>query len=289
MISSWKSSAVPCKPNQLMDKTHFSMKTDNGTKHMSNVLQMTVFMDNSIRRYITLSNMRTIMIYIDLLRCTGRSTEIDFCWHLTSVLLQIAVLISVGFIGCWAPYSVVCLWSILGRSTIPPEVSLLPCMFAKSSTVYNPIIYYIFSQSFKREVKQMHWLCLSSNSCHVTNSISDNNIYMVSTDIKPKVTARSSLPEIMESRTVTLGWMTFLGDMLEKNDFITQQRLCAVNCGKVCGLIMCNLTNNTRTGMWYYCITSRVVLESCVATMNERACLYELWILWKFNQLSCTI
>lgn len=121
-------------------------------------------------------------------------------------LLQIAVLISVGFIGSWAPYSVVCLWSILqDSSTIPPEVSLLPCMFAKASTLYNPIIYYIFSQSFKREVKQLPWLCLSSNSCYVPNSINDNNIYMVSTDIKPKVTARSTMPEISESKTVSLG------------------------------------------------------------------------------------
>uniref|UniRef100_A0A7N6AGV6 G-protein coupled receptors family 1 profile domain-containing protein n=1 Tax=Anabas testudineus TaxID=64144 RepID=A0A7N6AGV6_ANATE len=119
---------------------------------------------------------------------------------------RIAVLISAGFIGCWAPYGLVSLWSIVcDSSTIPPEVSLLPCMFAKSSTVYNPMIYYIFSQSFKREVKQMRAMCLGSSSYHVSNSINDNTIYMVKIkNSKPKIAARSTLQDITETKTVTL-------------------------------------------------------------------------------------
>ncbi|XP_047429092.1 opsin 8, group member b [Mugil cephalus] len=117
-------------------------------------------------------------------------------------LLVIAVLISLGFIGCWTPYGLVSLWSIFNKSSsIPPEVSLLPCMFAKSSTVYNPMIYYIFSQTFKREVKKLPWLCLHSSMCRVANSVNDNSIYMVSADIKPKVTARSTVHESIESKT----------------------------------------------------------------------------------------
>uniref|UniRef100_A0A8C6WGW0 Opsin 8, group member b n=1 Tax=Neogobius melanostomus TaxID=47308 RepID=A0A8C6WGW0_9GOBI len=72
---------------------------------------------------------------------------------------RIAVLISMGFIGSWTPYGLVSLWSIFRDSrSIPPEVSLLPCMFAKTSTVYNPLIYYFFSHTFKLEVRK---LCLS--------------------------------------------------------------------------------------------------------------------------------
>ncbi|XP_037541253.1 opsin-5-like [Nematolebias whitei] len=116
-------------------------------------------------------------------------------------LLMIAVLISAGFIGCWMPYGLVSLWSILNDSSkISPEVSLLPCMFAKSSTVYNPMIYYFFSQSFKREVKQLGWMCLGSNPCHVTSSINDNNIYMVSVNVKSKETPRETVQEITELR-----------------------------------------------------------------------------------------
>ncbi|XP_069014692.1 opsin 8, group member b [Embiotoca jacksoni] len=118
-------------------------------------------------------------------------------------MLVIAALISIGFIGCWAPYGLVSLWSIFhDSSTIPPEVSLLPCMFAKSSTVYNPMIYYIFSQSFKREIKQLLWPCSFCNPCHVSNSVNDNSIYMVSAHIKPKVAQRSIS---QDSKIVTLG------------------------------------------------------------------------------------
>lgn len=78
-------------------------------------------------------------------------------------------------------------------------------MFAKSSTVYNPVIYYIFSQSFQREVKQMRGLCLGSSSYHVSNSMNDNTVYMLKIrNSKPKSEARSTLQETTESNIVTL-------------------------------------------------------------------------------------
>ncbi|XP_078131410.1 opsin 8, group member b [Sander vitreus] len=114
-------------------------------------------------------------------------------------LLMIAVLVSLGFIVCWAPYGIVSIWSLFSdSSTIPPEVSLLPCMFAKSSTAYNPLIYYIFSPSFKREVKQLCWFCLSSDPCDVSNNINDNKMYMVSADVMSRVQALSTLQEMEE-------------------------------------------------------------------------------------------
>ncbi|XP_071779433.1 opsin 8, group member b [Centroberyx gerrardi] len=123
-------------------------------------------------------------------------------------LLIIAVLISAGFIGCWSPYGMVNLWSIYhNSSSIAPEVSLLPCMFAKSSTVYNPMIYYIFSKTFKREVKQLGWLCGGSNACHASNSINDNGIYMVSDKTRSRE-ARPAFQGSRESKTVTLSQKT---------------------------------------------------------------------------------
>ncbi|XP_022621041.1 opsin-5-like [Seriola dumerili] len=148
----------------------------------------------------------TIKLYFTYKNSMNNSSRIPNIIKLHRRLLVIAVLISVGFIGCWAPYGLISLWSIFRDSeTIPPEVSLLPCMFAKSSTVYNPLIYYIFSQSFKREVKQLQGMCSGFNACRVSNSINDNSIYMVTADIKPTIAARSTLQEIMESKTVTLG------------------------------------------------------------------------------------
>jgi len=89
------------------------------------------------------------------------SSEISPCY---SLLLQIAVLISIGFVGCWTPYGIVSLWSVYRPGdSIPPEVSMLPCLFAETSTIYNPFIYYVFSKNFKREVNQLSCLCRRSN------------------------------------------------------------------------------------------------------------------------------
>ncbi|KAM6954396.1 opsin 8, group member b [Aplochiton taeniatus] len=103
-------------------------------------------------------------------------------------LLLIAVLISAGFIVCWAPYGIVSLWSVFCSSkSIPPVVALLPCMFAKSSTVYNPFIYYGFSNTFRKEAKRLGRLCRRSNACHASEGqVTDNGngIYMICDDPK---------------------------------------------------------------------------------------------------------
>ncbi|XP_036438566.1 opsin 8, group member b [Colossoma macropomum] len=97
-------------------------------------------------------------------------------------LMMIAVLISVGFLGCWTPYGIVSLWSIYSSSaSIPPHISMLPCLFAKTSTVYNPLIYYTFSKTFKREVKQLLRLCSRPETCQASrpNNGTENSIYLV--------------------------------------------------------------------------------------------------------------
>lgn len=61
-----------------------------------------------------------------------------------------AVMISSGFLIAWTPYVVVSFWSMFHtreQGRMAPFVSLLPCLFAKSSTVYNPFIYFIFQHT----------------------------------------------------------------------------------------------------------------------------------------------
>uniref|UniRef100_A0A8C1YT63 Opsin 8, group member a n=1 Tax=Cyprinus carpio TaxID=7962 RepID=A0A8C1YT63_CYPCA len=71
------------------------------------------------------------------------------------------ILISAGFIVSWAPYVFISLWTVFhsdGKGSVAPIVSLLPCLFAKCSTVYNPFVYYVFHKSFRRELRQI-WIC----------------------------------------------------------------------------------------------------------------------------------
>ncbi|KAM9315802.1 opsin-5-like [Gastrophryne carolinensis] len=75
-------------------------------------------------------------------------------------LTLMAILVSLGFLVAWTPYAIVSFWSIFQSSaSIPPFVSLLPCLFAKSSTAFNPIIYYTFSKTFRQKVKQLKCCC----------------------------------------------------------------------------------------------------------------------------------
>nr|XP_002189866.3 opsin-5-like [Taeniopygia guttata] len=75
-------------------------------------------------------------------------------------LTLMAVLISVGFLSSWTPYAATSFWSIFNSShSLQPVVTLLPCLFAKSSTAYNPFIYYVFSKTFRCEVKRLQCCC----------------------------------------------------------------------------------------------------------------------------------
>lgn len=54
------------------------------------------------------------------------------------------MLICAGFLTAWIPYAVVSVISAFGRpDSVPLAVSLLPTLLAKSSAVYNPIIYQV--------------------------------------------------------------------------------------------------------------------------------------------------
>uniref|UniRef100_A0A3P8USR0 Opsin 8, group member a n=1 Tax=Cynoglossus semilaevis TaxID=244447 RepID=A0A3P8USR0_CYNSE len=73
-----------------------------------------------------------------------------------------AVLISVGFITAWTPYVAVSFWSMFHsqqQDRMAPLVSLLPCLFAKSSTTYNPFLYFIFRPTSRNNLLHPHSFC----------------------------------------------------------------------------------------------------------------------------------
>lgn len=65
-------------------------------------------------------------------------------WCILTVcdLFQVAMLICAGFLIAWIPYAVVSVVSAFGEpDSIPIPVSVIPTLLAKSSAMYNPIIY----------------------------------------------------------------------------------------------------------------------------------------------------
>nr|XP_015216566.1 PREDICTED: pinopsin-like isoform X2 [Lepisosteus oculatus] len=75
----------------------------------------------------------------------GRSRE-------QRILFMVLAMV-ICFLLCWLPYGIVALLATFGKSgLVTPEASIIPSLLAKSSTVFNPIIYIFLN-------KQM--LCVS--------------------------------------------------------------------------------------------------------------------------------
>lgn len=59
-------------------------------------------------------------------------------------LTKVAMLICAGFLIAWIPYAVVSVVSAFGSpDSVPIPVSVIPTLLAKSSAMYNPIIYQV--------------------------------------------------------------------------------------------------------------------------------------------------
>lgn len=65
-------------------------------------------------------------------------------WCGSTCVLQVAMLICAGFLIAWIPYAVVSVVSAFGEpDSVPISVSVIPTLLAKSSAMYNPIIYQV--------------------------------------------------------------------------------------------------------------------------------------------------
>lgn len=65
-------------------------------------------------------------------------------------------MITLLFCFSWLPYACIALLSTFGQSDlVTPYVTTLPGLFAKTSVIYNPIVYAIMNDRFRNEI-----LCL---------------------------------------------------------------------------------------------------------------------------------
>lgn len=65
--------------------------------------------------------------------------------------------ISFGFVIAWAPYAVVSFLFIFHKGDwyMAPEGFVFPALFAKSSHIYNPLIYFYFNKTFQQELRHL--------------------------------------------------------------------------------------------------------------------------------------
>lgn len=104
--------------------------------------------------------------------CRAKSYS-SHIFHFSTCALscQLSVAACVSFFVAWSPYAVVSMWAAFGYvENIPPVAFAVPAMFAKSSTIYNPIIYLMLRPNFRRVMwRDLGVLCHTClRGCHCT-------------------------------------------------------------------------------------------------------------------------
>ncbi|XP_075954739.1 opsin 7, group member a [Anarhichas minor] len=94
-------------------------------------------------------------------RHVSRQTHMS---SLQTIIVKLSVAVCISFFAAWSPYAVVSMWAAFGHiENIPPLAFALPAMFAKSSTIYNPIIYLMLRPNVRRVMcRDLGTLC---NAC----------------------------------------------------------------------------------------------------------------------------
>ncbi|XP_040432014.1 opsin-5-like [Cygnus olor] len=66
-------------------------------------------------------------------------------------MVKLSIAVCLGFLAAWTPYAVVALWAVCGgASQVPALAFVLSAVFAKSSTLYNPLVYLLFKPNFHK-------------------------------------------------------------------------------------------------------------------------------------------
>lgn len=75
----------------------------------------------------------------------GRSSQKENDHAISMVLAMV-----VAFFACWLPYTALSLVVVIDPELhIPPLVATMPMYFAKTSPIYNPIIYFLSNKQVK--------------------------------------------------------------------------------------------------------------------------------------------
>ena len=69
-----------------------------------------------------------------------------------------ATLMCLCFMLCWTPYAIVSLLYMNGV-TVHNTLTVAAPFFAKSGTLYNPVIYFLLVKRFRKDVVQVFRLC----------------------------------------------------------------------------------------------------------------------------------
>ncbi|WAR27464.1 OPN5-like protein, partial [Mya arenaria] len=87
-----------------------------------------------------------------------------------------------GFLICWMPYAIVSMWTAYGNgSYIPIRMTLISVLLAKSSTIVNPILYFVLNSKFRPMLIKTFYTEQSKKTTQCDNNCSVNQEVNIST------------------------------------------------------------------------------------------------------------
>nr|QGW08855.1 green-sensitive opsin [Carcharhinus melanopterus] len=97
---------------------------------------------------------------------------------------RMVVLMVIGFMTAWLPYTIAAFWIFMNQGAdFSATLMTIPAFFAKSSTIYNPVIYVLMNKQFRN--------CMLTTLCCGKNPLGDEDSSLVSQS-KTEVSSVSS-------------------------------------------------------------------------------------------------
>nr|XP_004653495.2 opsin-3 isoform X1 [Jaculus jaculus] len=107
-----------------------------------------------------------ILYSVRMLRCVEdlQTIQVIKILRYEKKVAKMCFLMVTVFLACWMPYVVICFLVVNGSGhLVTPTVSVVSYVFAKSSTVYNPVIYVFMIRKFRKSLLQL--LCFRLLRC----------------------------------------------------------------------------------------------------------------------------
>uniref|UniRef100_A0A673XVH3 Opsin 7, group member a n=1 Tax=Salmo trutta TaxID=8032 RepID=A0A673XVH3_SALTR len=85
--------------------------------------------------------------------------------NVQTTIVKLSVAVCIGFFAAWSPYALVSMWASFGHmDSIPPMAFAIPAVLAKSSTLYNPLVYLLLKPNFRhllsKDLHSLHRACV---------------------------------------------------------------------------------------------------------------------------------
>ncbi|XP_034618715.1 LOW QUALITY PROTEIN: opsin-5-like [Trachemys scripta elegans] len=90
--------------------------------------------------------------------------------NVQAITVKMSIAVCIGFFTAWSPYAIIAMWAAFGSiEGIPPLAFAVPAVFAKSSTLYNPVTYLLLKPNFRSTLAKdfgvLQQLCIRTCFC----------------------------------------------------------------------------------------------------------------------------